>query len=584
MFRSDLHTVPPIRTLAARAAVRERRVMPRVSSRLSIRCAFGLAVAVGLLTAIAFQQGAIAADPPDCDEYALTPVVPDPLPDPQFPCGEPQHILPPDQGSGAYSWHPDPASPEGKAHISACWNAMTHVYHFGSTVVSGTPIWLSHPTVPDGSEEITHPFGFRSGFNPTGSVSIGDYLPSAPTLGRSSVALLPPNEDHSTTGWQGTTRPVLDGTVDLVTGAPLIQTTDLTLSFGSAAFRLNRTRSQDSLLHAPQYDLSYWGSSDYLIAAQDRWWSWTGLGWMASENPLLIIDSALPDLIGPHPRTTWLVLDAHHAIPFQQVNLSQDAQGNPRVGYEAPPRFRARMRHNGTWGLIDDITARPAPGDPHPQVYGWIEPPTQYEVWLYDGALKYTFAAAREDIPPTAFDRSHLHGGSPDYITTSYHDAALYWPDNVSHSPWNIYQNPGFGIPYIGLCTRIDDRHGHSAIIHYCEATRFVIDDNPDDCTRCMQRCLRKGQISHIELISNGPNGVQVDWLLVYVHRYFEGTRTEIGPVPPIVFDGWYPTHPDYDPAHAYGAVAIDRIYAYDGKTLRLLHRCCKVLTQETRA
>ena len=86
----------------------------------------------------------------------------------------------------------------------------------------------------------------------------------------------------------------------------------------------------------------------------DCWWDWTGDGWMVGENPLLIIDSALPDVVGPNARVTWLVLDAFHAIPFQQVNLAPLQAGQPpRLGYEAPPRYRARMKHNGEWGLVD---------------------------------------------------------------------------------------------------------------------------------------------------------------------------------------------------------------------------------------
>lgn len=500
-----------------------------------------------------------AEDPLECELYPIVPVTPDPVPDPEYPCGEPQRIIHEDQASGAPYWFPAPVNPLGVANPSACWHSMVSHYVYPGADPGYPPLHSGFNT-----DLPVFPTGYRSGFNALGSPSLGDFLAASPTLGGSSIALLPPGSYGLPTGWQGGSRPVLDGTVDLVTGSPLIQSTDLELPFGSAVFRLTRTRSQSQQFAGPQFFTQYGSDSNYRILAQDAWWSWTGLGWMVGENPLLVIDSALPDMVGPNPRTTWLVLDAHHAIPFQQVNLAQDGTGNPRVGYEAPPRFRARMSHNGVWGLVDDITALPPVSGPHPKTYGWIEPPTTYEVWLYDGAVKYTFAAIREDVPPHAFDRGTFHGGDPDIVQSSYHDIALYpEPGTSNHEPWNSLQNPGFGIPYLGVCTRIEDRYGHSVNIFYCDVPRTPIDEGLEECVPCMQRCLRKGQISRIELRSESGGGDRLEWLLIYAHRYFDSPQ-ELGGT----FAGaWSPGDPEYDRAHATGAVAIDRIYAYKGET-----------------
>src|SRR5262249_16684363 len=144
------------------------------------------------------------------------------------------------------------------------------------------------------------------------------------------------------------------------------------------------------------------GASTYSPSAADQWWDWTGLGWMAGENPILIIDAALPDVTGDNPRTCQLVLDAHHSIPFQLIESSGR--------YRAPPRFRARMAHNGA-GWIDGV-------------HGWSVAPTQYDVYLYDGQLHYSFVVIREDAPPNRWDSNFLRTNGPDpvWASSSYHD------------------------------------------------------------------------------------------------------------------------------------------------------------------
>src|SRR5262249_45819426 len=141
----------------------------------------------------------------------------------------------------------------------------------------------------------------------------------------------------------------------------------------------------------------------------DEWWDWAGDGWMLSESSLLLIDSSVSDIVGNGPRTTYLILDAFHSIPFQ---LLEDV-GN----YEAPARFRARLTHNGTWGA-----------DAHGRL-GWLPPPTRYAVSLYDGALTYSFVAIWDDVPNNRWNPSEAgvqcsscaDGGSGTYLS-SLHD------------------------------------------------------------------------------------------------------------------------------------------------------------------
>lgn len=61
------------------------------------------------------------------------------------------------------------------------------------------------------SPPIQLPSGFRTNFDLMASPSIGDYLPPGATLAQSSVALLPGSAANAPTGWQGQTRPTLDG-------------------------------------------------------------------------------------------------------------------------------------------------------------------------------------------------------------------------------------------------------------------------------------------------------------------------------------------------------------------------------------
>ncbi|HYE03380.1 MAG TPA: hypothetical protein VD963_09115, partial [Phycisphaerales bacterium] len=371
--------------------------------------------------------------------------------------------------------------------VSACWHEVYKTF-FIACREGNLPINL----VP----------GYSLNINLLASPSIGDFLPPAATLGASSVALVPQGAASAPTGWRGLQRPVHEGAVDLITGSPLARTSELELPFAGAAFRLVRTRS-----HSQRVEV-------YACHVDDTWWDWTGNGWMASEAPLLLIDSAVPDIVGDNPRTTYLVLDAHHSIPFQRFEDSGR--------YEAPARFRAGLTHNGQWGAG-----------------GWITPPTWYKASLYDGALTYTFVVVREDVPlniwstfastvPCQAVGEPYDPLDPHSCVSSMH-ARPFLPQQFGGAkPWwdpiSLSQNPGQGLPFYGLCTRIEDRYGHVVEISYGSQTQYALDNPqspppdeppPPGCVECLQDCPGKGQIRSIRL----RRGAETYWTLLYRYR-----------------------------------------------------------------
>jgi YD repeat-containing protein len=419
------------------------------------------------------------------------------------------------------------------------------------------------------------PVGLSLNANVMEMPAAGTFLPRGETIGASSLALVPPGMVSASTSWGAASRATLDGEVDFATGLPLTQFTDLSLPFGSATFRLNRTRSGDRA--------DMW-SQARTCKPEDRWWDWAGMGWMISENPILYIDSTVADMVGDSEPTCFVALDAHHMIPFQLIDRATNR-------YEAPPRFRARMEASG-----DDGFGRPS----------------QYDVYLYDGALRYTFVAVREDTPPNVWwTNDPLTGCCPTWIETSHHEPP-YLPqhlvkdssgalvdehdrwrsitlpngqgmagDSWGHWPFEPSQNRGVGMPAYGLLVRIEDQHGHRVEIDYCEPEMVQVEDeNPQTtCVGCMQTCLRKGQIRSVRLVAQGVT----KWTLAYTHRLFMETFPQLASLGAIGFDlaQLYPVDvnvqrllleifPPHDPASrwlwsAHGSVVLDTIHAYEG-------------------
>ncbi|MDX2148507.1 MAG: hypothetical protein SFZ23_13395, partial [Planctomycetota bacterium] len=339
--------------------------------------------------------------------------------------------------------------------------------------------------------------GYPLNVNLLSTSTIGDFLPPSPTLGGSSVALVPPGMANSSTGWSGASRPTLEGAVDLVSGLPLASFSDLELPFGGATFRLTRTRSENPKLAA------YSSCEDTMDS-----WAWAGDRWMIGESPILLIDSAVPDVVGSNPRTTYLVLDAHHSIPFQRLESGK---------YEAPARFRARLwQEGGVW---------------NPTQQTWSSFPKRYNVSLYDGALTYRFVAVHEDVPDHWYNDPATSGPR----LASMHESPILPPhgDNINWDPLHPPENPGQGVPYYGLCTSIEDQHGHRVEIELHPHIQYER-DNPQsndadpqspDCIECMQSGPAKGQIRSIRLVRPlANNQSEVSWTLLY--RYRTAPRT----------------------------------------------------------
>ncbi len=361
--------------------------------------------------------------------------------------------------------------------------------------------------MPDGSDlfpicEADDPQSAQLNVSLLAPPSIGDFPPPSPTIGGSTVPLLPDAVLSTRTSWDQVSRPTLEGKVDLVTGIPLAQFVDLELPITGGTYRLTRTRSAAT----GRVKMSNGH-------AVDRWWDWAGQGWMVNEQPFLWIDSALPDVVGNNPRTTYLVLDAFHSIPFQLIESSGQ--------YEAPARFKAKIKHDGVW---------------NPQTRWWQQSeggllrPRRYTISLYDGALTYSFAAIYEDIPARLVTLPTNWGfpSEPGRLRSLHQRPLLLqqllgFPDGPVvegyHNPWDA-SNPGVGAPYYGLCTRIESAHGHRVELEYCDVTQRALDNTASTCTECMGDCGAKGQLRSVSVFAPDEQGnEQLQWKLFYKYR-----------------------------------------------------------------
>jgi hypothetical protein len=366
--------------------------------------------------------------------------------------------------------------------------------------------------------------------------------------------------------WQQSTRETVNQHADLITGLPLIQVTPLELPFGGATFRLTRTKSGTRGYFSKIGDLY----TDFQ-AEQNRLWDWAGTGWMIGESPLLLIDSALPDVVGNNPRTTYLILDAHRSIPFQLV----EATGI----YAAPPRFRAKLEHDGEWNPAGRI---------------WTRPPQRYSVHLYDGRVRYHFTPVRDGMPSHFYNPSAATGVSGSFHE-SYHARPFLsdqFPDDGASGPstsWDPYQshenNPGWGFPYLGLCVKIEDSYGHKVEIEYCgvKSAGIELDETfslDGDCVPCAQACAEFGTISRIKL-SVREN---VAWTLLYSYRGFRGNSVHPERQGGLSYDfeSAFPSGPSGDENNwlyeaLWGQYHLDRIYVYKGDVEETEGLCLRV-------
>lgn len=384
------------------------------------------------------------------------------------------------------------------------------------------------PILPHG---VSYAMGFRLNVSLLAANIPGDFLPVGNTLAATTLPLIPPGMASAPTSWNGLSRPIIAGNLDPVTGSALVRVTDLELPLDGATFRFTRTRGNRTIFN-PQGG----------CIATDGWWDFTGGGWMIGENPLLLVDSALPDAVGNNPRMCHLVMDAHSSISFQQIESSGL--------YEAPARFRARMEHNGTW----DTGER-----------RWAVRPTIYTISLFEGAVTYTFAVVPEDVPEHDWNAGSVNAEpDPRWERSSYHARPFLpqqFPDRSGHNPLDNNTNPGFGMPYLALCTSMEDQYGHVVEMNYASVTWSAADFSDSiGCVECAQACPSKGQLRSLRLGTRRTDGsLDVKWTVAYVHRL-------IAPEARVSSDS---SLNEWNAALAekgvYGSVAIDRIYVYEG-------------------
>ncbi|MBY0260979.1 MAG: hypothetical protein K2Q20_01455 [Phycisphaerales bacterium] len=115
-------------------------------------------------------------------------------------------------------------------------------------------------------------------------------------------------------------RKLVAGVVDPITGQPLIREVDLELPVGQAKYRMIRTYGGNAdggcNRHPEHTPNGPSGLGDR--PALGQMWDWAGVGWMMSENPVLLFDARYIQHEPTLPRRCWLILDAHHSIPFTQ--------------------------------------------------------------------------------------------------------------------------------------------------------------------------------------------------------------------------------------------------------------------------
>jgi hypothetical protein len=296
-------------------------------------------------------------------------------------------------------------------------------------------------------------------------VTHGNFPPRQVDPILSSSPLISKDMAHASGPQPFAERPSEMGLVDLVIGTPLVQETDFELPFGGAVFRHIRTYSEDSLWRRLAFHGGVahgWPEWDQTTA-----WDWNGMYWMMSESPVLLIDANYCWLPQSTRQLIYLILDAHHSIPFVYDKQESKSRGKPF--YWAPSWFDAVM-------VIDD-------GVVDPQSGSITQMPTQYKVWLHRNSICYTFQPVYSDIPAAA----HV----PPTQECVPHDDS-----------WNPYDANYYGrggTPYYGLVSRIQDRFSNTIEYEYCSPHMWT-ESTGSTCNSCGMSCNEKGQIKAIRL------------------------------------------------------------------------------------
>ncbi|MBL8877442.1 MAG: hypothetical protein JNM86_16750, partial [Phycisphaerae bacterium] len=370
--------------------------------------------------------------------------------------------------------------------------------------------------------------------------------------------------------------------VDLVTGVPLVRQDQLSLPFNGSVFRLVRTRSAERRLSGVPKP-THAGVTDGYSSTEARWWDWAGSGWMMSENPILIVDSTLPDVSGVdgQPRCT-LWLDAFHSIPFDWVNTSEG-----KGYYDCAPRFRASLvasRLNGSARYTSreengprrfttpSTTSRPNSGQ-------WELYPDRFTVSLFDGEITFDFVPVWQDVPHMGWQWNvNPATAYSDVVWTSLHERPrmpLGIPegegtpaeaqDSAARSPWILnkpinsgpfagtpeYNGRGIGMPHYALATRISDKFGNRAEIDYTPQTQW------NTGTSFVQFTSQKGQVREIRLMSGDST---VHWTLLYTYRLVPRRGLSISKIPA---EDWSTS--SLQQKIAASDSVLDTVYVYSG-------------------
>jgi hypothetical protein len=268
-------------------------------------------------------------------------------------------------------------------------------------------------------------------------------------IGDSSSPLIPAKHAQFSAPNTFQSRAMIEGSIDAITGSPLLMETDFSLAFGSAVFRHTRTyaempsaswherelvaRNGDSGAMPADSSVMKIASRDNRNLADEMLWDWQGQGWMMGENPVFLFEAGywgvvsrpLANAQSVQPRC-YFIPDAHHAVPFER-SATQLIDGRPI--YVAPGQFDAMMVvRDGVW----DAT-----------LGAWTQVPTRADVWLYGRSVRYSISIqADRDVP-------RLANG------TSLHEQ----PSSAT----DVRE----GTPYLGLVDEIADRYGNRIVLEY---------------------------------------------------------------------------------------------------------------------
>ncbi|MCK4873923.1 MAG: hypothetical protein KAS72_14475 [Phycisphaerales bacterium] len=357
----------------------------------------------------------------------------------------------------------------------------------------------------------------------------GNFSPLAHDVVQSTCPLIPADAQYEERPTSLVDRPVAAGAVDMITGQPLLREVDLELPFGGATFRVLRSYSEPTFFdRVGDWDWHEVAGNKNVpthVPPGDQMWAWAGTGWMMGEAPLFLIDASyayMNPTDDPDRRRCIFIPDAHHSIPFFQINESS------AIRYEAPPRFDAALSHS------NDVMRHPDTGDWILTNDGVLHGPREWYVWLYGRSVKYTITPIYDALPLVSqVDVDLDEDGEIDedrLATFSVHTVPEEVSEPASSDPYGHYAHIArayYGIPFYGLVTSIEDRDGNRVEFEYCDAERFA-DPNVEeydwlagsDCEPCAQNCAERGQIKSIRLRSGDTH--EVEWTLFYIYREFE--------------------------------------------------------------